>query len=142
MKDIIDVRGASGAVYRFTRFRDGNPLSAMGGNFIYAREANAQTHLLYAGEAQNLYTSSDPRLSIYARVKTGEEETWAPVACTDLKLGAELFSPKDEGLQGRCQFAANYRAVMNKENEASNLDVDLTGVYFVGPLGAQILVLN
>ena len=61
MKDIIDVRGASGAVYRFTRFRDGNPLSAMGGNFIYAREANAQTHLLYAGEAQNLLTDARAR---------------------------------------------------------------------------------
>ncbi len=58
MKDIIDVRGASGAVYRFTRFRDGNPLSAMGGNFVYAREDAEGSTLIYAGEAQNLLTGA------------------------------------------------------------------------------------
>ena len=58
MRDIIDVRGASGAVYRFTRFRDGNPLSAMGGNFIYAREGESRICLLYAGESQNLLTGA------------------------------------------------------------------------------------
>ena len=54
MRDILDVKGASGAVYRFTRFRDGNPLSAMGGNFVYAREENGEMVVLYAGEVQNL----------------------------------------------------------------------------------------
>ena len=58
MKDIIDVRGGSGAAYRFTRFRDGNPLSAMGGNFLYAREAGDVTAVLYVGEAQNLLTGA------------------------------------------------------------------------------------
>jgi hypothetical protein len=73
MRDIIDVRGASGVAYRFTRFRDGNPLSAMGGNFIYARprENDRETaqdtagnagedapEIIYAGEAQNLYTDA------------------------------------------------------------------------------------
>ena len=54
MKDILDVRGASGAVYRFTRFREGNPLSAMGGNFVYARGDEDGIVILFAGEAQNL----------------------------------------------------------------------------------------
>jgi hypothetical protein len=58
MKDIIDVRGASSAVYRFTRFRDGNPLSAMGGNFVYARQGDAAPEILFAGEAQNLLTGA------------------------------------------------------------------------------------
>ena len=58
MKDIIDVRGASGAAYRFTRFREGNPLSAMGGNFLYARESDDITAVLYVGEAQNLLTGA------------------------------------------------------------------------------------
>ena len=58
MKDIIDVRGGSGAAYRFTRFRDGNPLSAMGGNFLYASEADEVTVVLYVGEAQNLLTGA------------------------------------------------------------------------------------
>ncbi|HLZ82813.1 MAG TPA: hypothetical protein VKQ54_04550 [Caulobacteraceae bacterium] len=69
MRDIIDVRGASGGAYRFTRFRDGNPLSAMGGNFIYARPAGSDketagggagdgAEMVYAGEAQNLLTDA------------------------------------------------------------------------------------
>jgi hypothetical protein len=62
MRDIIDVRGASGVAYRFTRFRTGNPLSAMGGNFIYARltgdEDEGQAELLYAGDAENLLTDA------------------------------------------------------------------------------------
>ncbi len=58
MRDIIDVKGASGAVYRFTRFRDGNPLSAMGGNYIYAREEAGGSVIVHAGEAQNLLTGA------------------------------------------------------------------------------------
>lgn len=63
MRDIIDVRGASGVAYRFARFRDGNPLSAMGGNFIYVRpgageEAEGALEVIYAGEAQNLLTDA------------------------------------------------------------------------------------
>lgn len=58
MKDIIDVRGASGAAYRFTRFREGNPLSAMGGNFLYARQSDDVTTVLFVGEAQNLLTGA------------------------------------------------------------------------------------
>ncbi len=73
MRDIIDVRGASGVYYRFTRFRDGNPLSAMGGNFVYARPLNTEkgnaekrggpegedaAEVIYAGEAQNLLTDA------------------------------------------------------------------------------------
>jgi len=54
MKDILDLKGASGAVYRFTRFREGNPLSAMGGNFVYARDDGDGVVILFAGEAQNL----------------------------------------------------------------------------------------
>jgi hypothetical protein len=58
MKDIIDVRGVSGAAYRFTRFRDGNPLSAMGGNYVYVREVAGVSEVIYAGEAQNLLTDA------------------------------------------------------------------------------------
>ena len=67
MRDIIDVRGASGVTYRFARFRDGSPLSAMGGNFIYARPPTARqgtedekegAEVVYAGEAQNLLTDA------------------------------------------------------------------------------------
>ena len=52
MRDIIDVRGASGVAYRFTRFRDGNPLSAMGGNFVYVRPQNPEKGSGEKGEAE------------------------------------------------------------------------------------------
>ena len=37
MRDLMDIKGASGTVYRFSRLREGRPLSAMGGNYVYAR---------------------------------------------------------------------------------------------------------
>lgn len=61
MRDLIDVAGASGAVYRFARLRDGRPLSAMGGNYVYARDSGEQYEVLYAGAAQNLLTDAHER---------------------------------------------------------------------------------
>jgi hypothetical protein len=58
MKDLIDLRGASGAVYRFSRFRVGNPLSAMGGNYVYVRDEGDVSRIIFAGEAQNLLTDA------------------------------------------------------------------------------------
>jgi hypothetical protein len=73
MKDIIDVKGASGAVYRFTRFRDGSPLSAMGGNFIYARQLPSGPQIIYAGEAQNLLTGARTRWAQAVREHAAED---------------------------------------------------------------------
>jgi hypothetical protein len=58
MKDTIDVFGATGAAYRFNRVRDDRPLSPMGGNFIYARDADNGCEILFLGEAQNLMTDA------------------------------------------------------------------------------------
>jgi hypothetical protein len=58
MRDLIDVRGASGAVYRFNLFREGRPLSPMGGNFIYVREAGEGYEVVHVGEGQNLLTDA------------------------------------------------------------------------------------
>jgi len=63
MKDRIDVRGASGAVYRFALFQDGRPLSPMGGNFLYVRERGDGYEILLAGEGQNLQENSRVRWS-------------------------------------------------------------------------------
>jgi hypothetical protein len=73
MRDIIDVKGASGAVYRFTRFRDGSPLSAMGGNYIYARQHPTGPEILFAGEAQNLLTGARARWAQAVREHAAEE---------------------------------------------------------------------
>jgi hypothetical protein len=61
MRDLIDVKGASGAIYRFSLFRDGRPLSPMGGNFLYVREAGEGYEIVYAGESQNLLTDARVR---------------------------------------------------------------------------------
>jgi len=54
MKDLIDLKGASGAVYRFALVREGRPLSPMGGNFIYVRARGEGYELVHVGEVQNL----------------------------------------------------------------------------------------
>jgi len=61
MREMIDVRGVSGTVYRFTQFRDGRPLSAMGGNFVYVREAGEGYEILFAGQTPNLLTGARMR---------------------------------------------------------------------------------
>jgi hypothetical protein len=58
MKDTIDVKGASGAAYRFVRFSGDRPLSPMGGNFLLAREGHDGCEVLYVGEAANLMTDA------------------------------------------------------------------------------------
>jgi hypothetical protein len=56
MKDMVDLQGASGTTYRFQLFRDGRPLSPMGGNYIYVREelGGGRFEVLLSGEGENL----------------------------------------------------------------------------------------
>ncbi len=61
MREYVDVTGASGASYRFMRFRDGRPLSPMGGNYLYARFTGDRFELIFAGEAPNLLLNARER---------------------------------------------------------------------------------
>ena len=61
MRDQIDLKGASGAVYRFSLFKDGRPLSPMGGNYAFVREEGDEAVVLLTGEAQNLMTDARQR---------------------------------------------------------------------------------
>jgi len=61
MRDLIDLRGASGAVYRFNLVREGRPLSPMGGNFAYVREAGEGYEVVHVGEGENLLTDARTR---------------------------------------------------------------------------------
>ncbi len=63
MQDYIDIVGASGAIYRFMRFRDGHPLSPMGGNYLYARHTGSRFELIYANQVQNLLKDALERWS-------------------------------------------------------------------------------
>jgi hypothetical protein len=67
MRDLIDVRGVSGAVYRFGLVRDGRPLSPIGGNYLYVVDAGDTYEIIHAGEGQNLINE--------ARVRWSEAET-------------------------------------------------------------------
>jgi len=58
MRDMIDVRGASGAVYRFNLLREGRALSPMGGNFLFVRETGDGYEIVQVGETQNLSTGA------------------------------------------------------------------------------------
>lgn len=61
MRDLIDLRGASGAVYRFALCRDGRPLSPMGGNFVYVRAVGDDYEVIHIGEVQNLLKDAKAR---------------------------------------------------------------------------------
>jgi hypothetical protein len=61
MRDLIDMRGASGAVYRFNLVSAERPLSPMGGNFIYVRDRPDGYEVVFVGEAQNLLAESRSR---------------------------------------------------------------------------------
>jgi hypothetical protein len=58
---MIDIKGASGAFYRFTRLREGRPLSAMGGNFVFCRQDGDDPRILFVGAAENLLTEARAR---------------------------------------------------------------------------------
>jgi hypothetical protein len=63
MRERIDVRGASGAVYRFSLSQEDRPLSPMGGNFLYVRERGEGYEIILAGEGQNLQERARRRWS-------------------------------------------------------------------------------
>lgn len=82
MKDTIDVRGASGAVYRFMRVAGGQPLSRMGGNFIYARPSDGTWEIVFVGEASNLMADAR-RLWPQAVQGYGAEEVFMRLNVTE-----------------------------------------------------------
>jgi hypothetical protein len=61
VRDQLDVRGVSETVYRFSLFKEGRPLSPMGGNFLFVRETGGKNEILYAGEVQNLLKDAHSR---------------------------------------------------------------------------------
>ena len=54
MNDQIDLRGASGAVYRYRLDNPSRPANAAGGAFVYVREAQQGPQVVYAGHTDCL----------------------------------------------------------------------------------------
>lgn len=62
MRDQIDCRVGSGEHLRFALFREGRPLSPMGGNYLYVKEAeDGAIYVIYAGQADNLALHAQTR---------------------------------------------------------------------------------
>jgi hypothetical protein len=63
MRDQIDCQVASGEHLRFTRFKEGRPLSPMGGNYLYVKDSEAGLQVIFAGQADNLALQAIARWS-------------------------------------------------------------------------------
>ncbi len=63
MRDQIDCRIGSGEHLRFTLFKEGRPLSPMGGNYLYVLDAEDGPRILCAGETDNLALHAQSRWS-------------------------------------------------------------------------------
>ncbi len=50
----IDLRGASGAVYRFRLADDGSAKTTISGNFVYVRATDGDPVVLFLGQTDNL----------------------------------------------------------------------------------------
>jgi len=55
VKPYIDLKGASGAVYRYKLAEDRDPRTTIAGNYLYL---NAEGDVVFAGEANNLHDST------------------------------------------------------------------------------------
>lgn len=55
MKPYIELKGASGAVYRYKLAEDADPRTTIAGNFVYLDAAGT---VLFAGEANNLVSAN------------------------------------------------------------------------------------
>jgi hypothetical protein len=54
VKDLFDIRGASGVAYRFRRVPAEAALPAMSGNFLYVRQAGDTVEVICSGTADSL----------------------------------------------------------------------------------------
>jgi hypothetical protein len=54
VKDQIDLKGATGAVYRFRLAENGDPKTTISGNYAYVRAGDGLATVLFVGETVNL----------------------------------------------------------------------------------------
>jgi hypothetical protein len=61
VRDQIDCQTGSGEHLRFTLFKEGRPLSPMGGNFLYVKDGPDGAVILCAGQTDNLALHAQER---------------------------------------------------------------------------------
>lgn len=84
MRDQIDCRVGSGEALRFSLLKDGRPLSPMGGNFLYVRQAEDGVRVLHAGQTDNL------ALHALERWEEGQSQHAAEAVYTRLNITAAV----------------------------------------------------
>ncbi len=57
MKDLLDLTGGSGAVYRFQLIRDEAKVPAEGGNYVYVRRSDDAVSVIFCGVSDTLHDS-------------------------------------------------------------------------------------
>ncbi len=55
MKEHLDLRGASGAIYRFQLIREDTKVPAEGGNYVYVRMTDESFDLIFCGVSDTLH---------------------------------------------------------------------------------------
>ena len=61
MRDQIDCRLESGEHLRFSLFKEGRPLSPMGGNYLYVKDTDEGPRIIFAGQTDNLALHAQER---------------------------------------------------------------------------------
>ena len=64
MKPYIELKGASGAVYRYKLAENGDPATTIAGNYVYV---DSKGTVVFAGEANNLIDSKARWSEAYSR---------------------------------------------------------------------------
>jgi hypothetical protein len=64
VKPYIELKGASGAVYRYKLADNGDPATTIAGNYVYL---DAKGTVVFAGEANNLVDAKNRWSEAYAR---------------------------------------------------------------------------
>jgi hypothetical protein len=61
VRDQIDCRLESGEHLRFSLFKEGRPLSPMGGNYLYVKDCEDGPRIIFAGQTDNLALHAQER---------------------------------------------------------------------------------
>jgi hypothetical protein len=61
VRDQIDCRLESGEHLRFSLFKEGRPLSPMGGNYLYVKDTEDGPRIIFAGQTDNLALHAQTR---------------------------------------------------------------------------------
>jgi len=105
LRDLLDIKGASGRTYRFMLLRDGRPLSPMGGNFVYVRDPEGEVEVIFTDQAQNLLQDARKRWGEAVQMH-GDVHLYTRLNISE-RVRLQEFSDLLEGLTPRMNKSAS-----------------------------------